>query len=119
MERYNIKLVEKKWQDYWSIKKTNASMREEVSGFSTQRGSTSDVGKIYIANNTRRDGTRIFRIGFTNRRMEAVLDDLNGSECKYGRYELVKEFHVINPRHVKAKTIYIKLKSSNITSGII
>ena len=26
MERYNIKNVEKKWQDYWSKKKTHASM---------------------------------------------------------------------------------------------
>ena len=25
MERYNIKSVEKKWQDYWSTKKTHAS----------------------------------------------------------------------------------------------
>ena len=96
------------------IKKTNASMREEVSGLSTQRGSTSDVGKIYIANNTKRDGTRIFRIGFTKRRMEAVLDDLNGSKCKYGRYELVKKFHVINPRHVKEKIIYNTLRDYKI-----
>ena len=72
------------------------------------------MGKIYIANNTKRDGTRIFRIGFTKRKMEAVLDDLNGSACKYGRYELVKEFHVINPRHVKAIIIYNKLKGYKI-----
>ena len=25
MERYNIKSVEKKWQDFWSEKKTNAA----------------------------------------------------------------------------------------------
>ena len=29
MERYNIKIVEKKWQDIWSQKKTNAALLDK------------------------------------------------------------------------------------------
>ena len=29
MERYNIKIVEKKWQDIWSQKKTNAAILDK------------------------------------------------------------------------------------------
>ena len=32
MERYNIKSVEKKWQDIWDNKKTNATIRAQSLG---------------------------------------------------------------------------------------
>ena len=29
MERYNIKITEKKWQDFWSQKKTHAAVLDK------------------------------------------------------------------------------------------
>ena len=35
MERYNIKIVEKKWQDFWSKEKTNIAIVDKKNRWKT------------------------------------------------------------------------------------